>query len=69
MSAVFDISELIHAIEPRVFDRARRVRCAIELLNSGMRRPEVSGEIQRRYKVSQPQAWRIVQIALDLTVL
>lgn len=58
--------ELIHALDPRVFERARRLSLAIELLQNGTSRREASGQIQRRFGVSQARAWYIVSMAHDL---
>jgi hypothetical protein len=61
-----DLIEVLYAIEPRSFERARRVKTAMDLLRSGMPRAAVSVEIQRRYGISQPQAWRVVDMAFDM---
>ena len=58
--------EIIHVLDSRIFERARRLALAIELIQAGMRRKEVSGIVRRRYNVSQQHAWRIVDMALDL---
>jgi hypothetical protein len=61
-----DLVEVLYAIEPQSFERARRVKCAMDLLRTGMHRGKVCGEIQRRYGLSQPQAWRVVDMAVDM---
>jgi hypothetical protein len=73
MSALFaldkptpDLVEITYAIHPRAFERGRRVKFAMDLLRSGMRRREVSGAVQRRFGVDQPAAWRIVDMAIDM---
>lgn len=58
--------EIIHALDPHVIERARRLALAIKLLGAGMPRREVSGVLRRQFGVSQAQAWRVVQMAIDL---
>jgi hypothetical protein len=61
-----ELLEVIYAIDPSACERARRVKTAMELLGAGMRRREISGEIQRRFGVSQPTAWLVVDMAVDM---
>ena len=61
-----DVVEVIYAISPSVFERARRIKCAMDLLRAGLPRREVSGAIQRRYGVSQQVAWAVVDVAVDM---
>ena len=46
--------ELIAVLEPKVFERARRLALAIDLLKSGMRRRDATVIIRRRYGSSCP---------------
>jgi len=61
-----ELLELIYAIDPRACERARRVKIAMDMLRAGLHRREVSGELQRRFGVSQPTAWLVVDMAVDM---
>ena len=61
-----DLLEVVFAIDPQACERARRVKMAMDMLRSGSHRREVSGAIQRRFGVSQPTAWGVVDMALDM---
>ena len=58
--------EVIYALDPRVFERARRLSLAIELLRAGVDRRQASGEVRRRFGISQQWAWKIVDMAHDM---
>lgn len=64
--AALTIEEIAHAIDPRVFERARRVRLAIGLLRAGASTREVSGAVRVQCGISRQQAYRVMQIAVDL---
>lgn len=71
MSAVMsdhhaDLLAVLHAIDPGACERAKRVKFAMEMLRQGMGRRAISGEVQRRFKVSQPTAWIVVDMAFDM---
>jgi hypothetical protein len=61
-----DLLEVVFAIDPQACERARRVKAAMDLLRAGLPRREVSGVIQRRFGVSQPTAWLVVDMAFDM---
>jgi hypothetical protein len=61
-----DLLEVVFAIDPQACERARRVKTAMDLLRAGLHRREISGEIQRRFGVSQPTAWLVVDMAVDM---
>ena len=58
--------ELIHVIDARVLERARRLEAAIKLLQAGKTRREASGIMSRQFRITQCVAWRIVDMANDL---
>lgn len=66
MTTTLTLAEIACALEPNVFARAERVRWAIALLRSGTPRRDVSGQVRVRYSLSKQQAWRVVQVAIDL---
>jgi hypothetical protein len=61
-----DLLEVVYAIDPQACERARRVKMAMDMLRAGLHRREISGEIQRRFGVSQPTAWVVVDMAVDM---
>lgn len=58
--------EILHAVSPQTLERARRLEAAIALVKEGKSRREASGILQRRFELSQPTAWRIVDAAHDM---
>jgi ATP-dependent Clp protease adapter protein ClpS len=58
--------EILHTVSPQAVERARRLEAAIALVNDGKSRREASSILQRRFELSQPTAWRIVDAAHDL---
>jgi len=60
------ILEVLYAIDPRPVERARRVDFAMTLIRLRMPRDAVCGEVQRKFGVSQPTGWRIVDMAVDM---
>lgn len=63
------ILEAVFILAPRTGERARRLVCATELLRGGMARREAVSQIQRRFAVGQPEAWRVVDMAADIVLL
>jgi hypothetical protein len=61
-----DLMELVFVIDAKACERARQVKLAMYLLRSGMPTREIRREMQRRFGVSQPTAWRIVDMAVDM---
>ena len=61
-----NLLELVYVVDARAIERARRLEAAIALLNAGRSRREVSGELQRRFLLTQTSAWRIADMAHDL---
>jgi hypothetical protein len=62
-----NLLECIHVVSPGAIERARRLEAAIALLRQGIDRREVSGTIRRKYSVNQATAWRIVEMAIDVS--
>lgn len=58
--------EIIHAVDPHVIERARRLEVAMQLLSQGNRPVEVTKLIRQRFGVAQPTAWRVVDAANDM---
>ena len=58
--------EAIHALAPKVIERARRLEMAMRLLREGKSRREASAIIFRSYSVSRVTAWRDVGMAHDM---
>lgn len=58
--------ELIGVLEPNAIERARRVELAIKLLDEGQPVRAVRAEIRRRFRIAQPLAWRVVDMAVDM---
>lgn len=67
MADVLDIHEIVHAIDRHVYERARRVQYACMLLRSGVCRHRIARMVAGRYGVHRQTAWRVMQIARDLT--
>ena len=60
--------EAVFMLNPRTGARARRLVCAVQLLKAGASRSEVIAQIQQRFEVSQPVAWRVVDMAADMAL-
>lgn len=58
--------EVIYALDPRVFERARRLSLAIELLRNGNVPRDVRRALRERCRLPQQHAWRIVDMAIDM---
>lgn len=58
--------EVIYALDPRVFERARRLSLAIELLRSGVSLEEARRQLRERCGLRQWHAWRVVDMAHDM---
>lgn len=61
-----DIVDVLHVIEPRSLERAKRVKLALEMLQRGMPLCEVRIQIERKFEISRQHAWRVVDMALDM---
>jgi hypothetical protein len=61
-----DLLEVVFAIDPQACERARRAADPSPASRAGLHRREISGEIQRRFGVSQPTAWLVVDMAVDM---
>lgn len=59
-------SMILAEVAPAALERARRLEYAIKLIRQGECRRKVSGILHERFGVSQPTAWRIVDMAFDL---
>lgn len=57
---------LIHALEPRVVERARHLAHAIALIRAGRPAKEVRFEVRRVFQLHRVTAWRLVDVANDL---
>ena len=60
--------EAVFVLNPRTGARARRLVCAVQLLRSGLSRRDVVSQIQERFSVAQPVAWRVVNMAADMAL-
>jgi hypothetical protein len=60
------LDHLIHELDPKIIERARRLQTAIQLINEGRGRSECAALIRARYPVSRYTAWRVVAIAWDM---
>jgi hypothetical protein len=58
--------ELVYIVDARAIERAKRLEAAISMLHDGRTRREVSGQLQRRFQITQTSAWRIADMANDL---
>ncbi len=63
------ILEAVHVVSPVVLERARRLEFAVRLLRTGTTRREAARLLRERYGCSQPSAWRLVDVAADLSIL
>ncbi len=62
------VLEAVFLLNPRTGERARRLVVAVQLLREGTRRADAVAQIQRRFKVGQPEAWRVVDMAADMAL-
>jgi hypothetical protein len=60
--------EAVFVLNPRTGERARRLVCAVQLLRGGVSRRDAVSQIQKRFSVAQPVAWRVVEMAADMAV-
>lgn len=58
--------DIVHAVDPTVLERARRLEVAMQLLKQGKTKREASGLLQQRFRITQPTAWRLVDAANDM---
>jgi len=58
--------EVIHALDPHIFERARRLEAAIVMLRSGQTLRHVRRMLRDRFGLGAVQAWRIAEMANDL---
>lgn len=63
------ILEAVFILAPRTGERARRLACAADLLRAGTGRRDAAIQIQRRFAVGQPEAWRVVDMAADMVLI
>jgi hypothetical protein len=61
-----NLEACIHVVSPTVIERARRLEVAISMLQGGLSRREASSLLQIRFHISQPTAWRLVDMANDV---
>lgn len=62
-----NLLECVQIVSPGAIARARRLEAAIALLRQGVDRKTVSGAIRRKYSINQATAWRIVDMAVDVS--
>ena len=58
--------ELIHMLDPRVVERARRLDFALRRIRQGMTAGQVRAALRQHFGIQQPLAWKITDMALDL---
>lgn len=58
--------EIVHALDPSILQRARRVETAVRMLEAGDTPASVRAVMRSRFGMLQPAAWRLVDIASDL---
>ena len=63
------ILEAVFILNPRTGERARRLACAVLLLRADTSRRDAAIQIQRRFAVGQPEAWRVVDMAADMVLI
>lgn len=63
------ILEAVFVLNPRTGERARRLACAVQLLRANASRRDAAAQIQRRFAVGQPEAWRVVDMAADMVLI
>lgn len=59
-------ADILQAVDPEAYKRAKRVEFAMRLLRTGSSRAEAEKLVRERFGISQPTAWRIVDIANDM---
>ena len=62
-----ELLSAVQTLNPRTLDRARRLAVAVSLLRLGNPRRRVCALIRARFAVCQVEAWRIVDMASDMT--
>lgn len=60
--------EAVFVLNPRTGMRAKRLVCAVQMLRAGTSRRDAVAQIQLRFEVGQPEAWRIVDMAADMAL-
>ena len=63
-----ELLEAVFLLNPRTGERARRLVCAVRLLKGGATRRDAAAQIQQRFAVGQPEAWRVVDMAADIVI-
>jgi len=58
--------QLVFLLDPRVFERARRLEFALRHLRAGSSPCAVRLMLRQQFNMPQPSAWRVVDMALDL---
>jgi len=61
--------EAAHLVDPAAMVRARRLQCAVAMLQEGRKPREASGLIFARFKCSRSTAHRTVGMAADLVLM
>ena len=51
--------------DPQAVERAQRLQYAVMLLRREINESDVRRRLREYYKVSQPTAWRVVEVAKD----
>ncbi len=60
--------EAVFVLNPRTGARAKRLVCAVQLLQRGASRGEAIAQLQQRFGITQPVAWRVVDMAADMAL-
>ena len=61
--------QAVFVLNPRTGERARRLVVAVQLLQGGASRSDAVAQLRKRFSVSQPVAWRVVDMAADMALL
>lgn len=60
--------EAVFVLNPRTGARAKRLVCAVQLLQGGATRGAAVALLQQRFGITQPVAWRVVDMAADMAL-
>lgn len=59
-------AELVHIVDPKALERARRLEFAIRQVASGIERARVVAMVRAQFRCSVPTSYRVVEMAIDL---
>ncbi len=62
-----NLNEALLSVDPKVYERCQRLIFAVRLLRANHSIRETQDRVQVHFKVSKTTAWRVVDMARDLS--